>query len=86
MMLSTGQIATTVTGRECSPFPKVDCTSNRKAINTVKRVDAWLRENAIAEATAQGQDFARRQFEYVDVKNITQSDKDCMSMFLFGEN
>ena len=39
MKLSSGEVVTTVTGRQTTPFPKIDTYSERKIVNTLKRVD-----------------------------------------------
>ena len=61
-MFESGEVVRTATGRQTTPFPKVDNSNNRKATNTEKRVAAWLRENAIEEAKARGDDFNLRSF------------------------
>lgn len=45
-MLAAGETATTVFGWETTPFPRLAFDTNRKTIATIKRVDAWLIENA----------------------------------------
>lgn len=85
MKLEAGQIVTTSSGRQTTPFPKVDMGSNGKANNTIKRVDAWLISNALAEAQSRGDTFNERQFQAVNNLNPTQSDKDSAEEYLFGE-
>jgi hypothetical protein len=84
-MLASGEQVLTVTGRATTPFPKVDTSANRKAINTVRRVDAWLRENAILEAKARQDDFNLRQFESENPANMPPATKDGMELYLFAE-
>ena len=81
-LLGTGEIVKTTTNRDCTPFPKVDCTTDRKCINTIKRVDAWLKENAILEAQSQKNEFTEHQFKIVN--KCSQADRDFMNAFLFG--
>lgn len=83
-MLGAGETRLTVTGRETSPFPKSDTASNRKAGNTLKRVDQWLMDNAIAEAKARGDDFNLRQFE-ANRDRPSPADKDSAEMYLFDK-
>jgi hypothetical protein len=83
--LAEGETATTSSGRKTTPFPKVDTSSNRKADNTVKRVDKWLWENAIAEARSRGDDFNLRQFESENPARLPQASKDSMNEYLFGQ-
>jgi hypothetical protein len=82
--LAEKEIVLTATGRETTPFPKLNWGSNRKAINTTKRVDQWLIENARAEAKARGDDFNSLQFDNMDLKNLSPSDKDSAELYLFG--
>lgn len=83
--LASGEIATTSSGRNTTPFHHLDFGTDRKTNNTVAKVDAWLRQNAIDEATARGDDFNVRQFSATDPKRLTASDKDSMHEYLFGE-
>lgn len=83
MKLSAGQVVLTTSGRETSPFPKISLDSNRKAQNTVRAVDRWLIDNALAEAQARGDDFNARQFQ--SASKPSQADKDSAEEYLFGE-
>ena len=83
VMLGTGETATTSSGRQTSPFPKVDLDSDRRTTNTLRRVDQWLVENARAEAEARGDRFNSRQFEHMDPKAMSQSDRDSAHLYLF---
>lgn len=82
--LGTGEVRTTNTGRNTSPFPKVDTSTPRKATNTVKRADNWLIDNAIEEAQSRDDDFNVQQFKAVDRTNITTADKDSAEAYLFN--
>jgi hypothetical protein len=75
----------TLSGRSTTPFPKVDCSSNRKAISTLKRVDYWLWENAVGEAKSRGDSFNLIGFNAEDPKNLPPASKDGMHLYLFGE-
>lgn len=83
--IAAGEIVTTVSGRETTPFPKTDIGSNRKAVNTIKRIDYWLMDNAIAEARSRGDKYNLRQFEANRDKPST-ADKDSAELYLFGDN
>ena len=67
-----------------TPFPKIDLSTGRKTLNTIKRIDNWLIDNAISEAKRRNDKFNLRQFECINRKNITQSDKDSANLYLFG--
>jgi hypothetical protein len=49
----------------------------------LKAVDRWLLQNAIDEARARRDDFARLQFELA-LDGPSQSDKDGAELYLFG--
>jgi hypothetical protein len=83
--LAAGEVVTTASGRPTTPFPKGDVSTNRKAANTVKRIDAWLMENAVEEARARGDEFNLRQFE-ANKDRPQQADKDSAEEYLFGGN
>jgi hypothetical protein len=82
MRPAAGEAVTTTSGRSTSPFPKIDLDSNRKATNTLQRVQKWLIENAISEATARGDGFNRRGFETA-AKSPSPADLDCAELYLF---
>lgn len=84
MKLEAGEQVRTSSGRETTPFPKIDTTSKGKTTNTFKRVDQWLMQNALDEATARGDDFNARQFE-ANKDKPSQADKDSAEEYLFGE-
>ncbi|MFC5505427.1 hypothetical protein [Bosea massiliensis] len=82
MRLAAGEVVTTTTGRSTSPFPKIDLESNRKATNTLQRVQQWLIANAISEASARDDGFNRRGFEAA-LKSPSPADLDCAELYLF---
>lgn len=84
MKLEAGEQVRTSSGRETSPFPKIDSASKGKTTNTLKRVDQWLVQNALDEAKARGDEFNARQFEANKDKPST-ADKDSAEEYLFGE-
>jgi hypothetical protein len=85
MMLSSGQVVLTSSGRKTTPFPKVKTDTDRKATATVKAVDRWLIDNARDEARARGDDFNATMFGRVSLVSPSQSDKDSAEEYLFGE-
>lgn len=82
---SAGEVVRTATGRDTSPFPNIDTSTNGKAGNTVKRIDRWLMQNALDEARARGDDFNARQFEH-NLDRPSQADKDSAEMYLFDKD
>jgi len=85
MMLSSGQVVLTSSGRKTTPFPKVKTDTDRKATATVKAVDRWLIDNARDEAQARGDDFNATAFGGINSRSISQADKDAAEEYLFGE-
>lgn len=82
--LSEGEIVLTSSGRLSSAFPKINCETERKTLNTIKRVEQWLINNAIEEAKFKNDSFALLLFQNESVKNLPQASKDCMEYYLFG--
>jgi hypothetical protein len=82
--LAPGEVVTTASGRQTTPFPKGSVETNRKATAWVKRVEAWLHENAVAEAESRGDKFNLGQFKGENPAKLTQATKDSMEEYLFG--
>ncbi len=83
-MMAEGERARTLSGRTTTPFPRVNCETNRKCKMSVLRVDAWLMANAIDEAEVRGDDFNLLQFKGEDPKNLPPDTKDSMELYLLG--
>lgn len=84
-MLADGESVLTASGRKTTPFPKLGFGSDRKTQNTVRRVDAWLHENAVAEAEARGDDYNATIFKGENPAKLPPASKDAMEEYLFGE-
>lgn len=84
MMLAQGETVVTESGRTTTPFPKVDVSTERKTKATLKRVEAWLLENAIAEAKARGDEFNLLQFEGETAGKLPPATKEGIHLYLFG--
>ena len=74
---------TTITGRIIPAPPSIDTSTNQKAHGGLKKVDAWLRQQAIDEAKSRNDDFNLISFE--NAKKLSPSDRDGMNLYLFGE-
>ena len=83
--LAVGEVVLTSSGRPTTPFPSFNFGTNRKAINSVRNVDAWLLQNAIDEARSRGDDYNLTIFSGESAKNLPQASKDSMEEYLFGE-
>ncbi|HHN0558181.1 TPA: PLxRFG domain-containing protein [Pseudomonas aeruginosa] len=82
--LGSGEVVTTSSGRQTTPFPKVSVDSSRKATSTIKAVDQWLMQNALDEARSRGDEFNARQFE-ANLAKPQRADKDAAEEYLFGQ-
>lgn len=82
--LADGEVVRTSSGRVTSPFPKIDTDTERKAGNTFKRIDQWLIQNALDEATARGDEFNALHFK-ATLSKPQQADKDSAEQYLFGQ-
>ena len=86
MKLGQCEIVTNKHGYQTTPFPKIDLNSNRKALNTLRRIDEWLITNAYNFSSMRNDDFMKMQFQQMskNLKNLSQSDKDCAEYYLFS--
>lgn len=84
-MVETNQILKSRGGRVMSPAPKIDCTSNRRCHNTLKRLHTWLREEAIIESRKSGNEFGAALLSRIDPQRCTDSDIAMMNLVLFDE-
>ncbi|EOT15910.1 hypothetical protein L346_02662 [Pseudomonas aeruginosa MSH-10] len=82
--LGSGEVVTTSSGRQTTPFPKVSVDTNRKATGTIKAVDQWLMQNALDEARSRGDESNARQFE-ANLEKPQRADKDAAEEYLFGQ-
>lgn len=78
-----GERSMTLTGRMTTPFPRIDLSSDHKALNTLDRIAHWLVDNAVGEARSRNDKFNLRQFELIVSKKITQAEKDGINLYLF---
>ena len=85
MMMSSGEVVETSSGRQTTPFPKVNVKTDRGTAATLKKVEAWLQENAVAEAESRGDEFNALQFKNETPGKIPPASKDSMEEYLFGE-
>jgi N12 class adenine-specific DNA methylase len=84
-MLESGEVVTTSSGRETTPFPKIATDTDRKATATIRRVDAWLLENAIAEAESRNDRFNLTWMRNERADNLPPASKDSLEEYLFGQ-
>jgi len=75
----------TASGRMIPAPPALRMESDRKLNVDLKKLEAWLVEQAIDEAKAIGNDLAVTMFGGARGRTLSQSDKDGMNVLLFGE-
>lgn len=80
----SGEQVLTSHGNVTTPFPTVDVSTPRRATATVNRVNVWLIENARTEAELRKDTHGAFLLGAIDVRNLSQSDKDHAEAYLFG--
>jgi len=83
LVIQTGVVLRTKSGRETSPAPKIEATSDRKTNNTLKRMHSWLLEEARKEV--EGDEWQTLLLKGMDVDNLSQSDQDHINLVLFDD-
>ena len=83
-MLAAKEVVTTASGRSTTPFPNFNGKNGKVSNFGLKAVDKWLVDNAIAEAESRNDDFNLTQFKAINLKNLSQADKDGAEEYLFG--
>jgi hypothetical protein len=81
MKLGPGEVVLTSSGRPTTPFPKWKKVTGQ----LLRKVDAWLLENAILESQARNDKFCETIFKGENSKNLPRASKDSMEEYLFGE-
>jgi hypothetical protein len=85
-MLCEGEITLTATGNRTTPFPKIDFSTNRRSINTLKRSNKWLLANAITEAEIRIDTYNLIIFKSLKLNNLSTNDIECLNYYLFDPN
>ena len=85
-MLETGRLFRSASGRVLTPAPKIDCRTSRRLSATMKRVDAWLIENARDEAIHFGNELAQITVDCMEPGHMTTSDTETCNMILFDKD
>lgn len=70
-----------ITGKSLSPLPKSNYTSNRSAINSDKKIDQWLYDNALEEV--KGDKYKTTLVKALDPKRLSPADRDFLNVVLF---
>lgn len=83
LVIETGVVLRTKSGRETSPAPRIDGTTSRKLTVSLKNMENWLVDEAIKEAEAIKNNFVLTQFKAMKGRTLSQSDKDSVNFFLF---
>ena len=82
-VISTGVRLRTAGGREMAPAPRIDGSTDRRLTATLKRMNAWLLDEARKEVA--GDPWRTTLLEAVDPDNLSQSDQDTISLILFDD-
>jgi predicted ABC-type ATPase len=70
-----------ITGKILSPLPKSNYTSNRSAMNSDKKIDQWLYDNALEEV--KGDKYKTTLVKALDPKRLSPADRDFLNVVLF---
>lgn len=81
--ITTGSVLTSKNGRQMSPVPKIDCSTERKYINTLKRVNAWLIEEAKQECKFTNNEFQSLFLTRMKPDKLSAADIDTLNHILF---
>lgn len=85
--VGAGDIMTTATGRATAPVPRIDLGSNRKASNTVVRLNQWLIREVLAELESRGASQMEIRLSgalSADPRRLTQAEIDGFNLILWG--
>ena len=58
-------------------------SSERTAKNAIRKIDVWLKQEALIEAT--GNDYVTMLLSCVNLKCVSVADRDAMNLVLFGD-
>jgi predicted ABC-type ATPase len=72
-----------ISGRNLTPLPKGNYSTNRTALNTDKKWNEWLYENALAEV--KGDDYQTTLVKALNPSRLSPADKDYLNMVLFDQ-
>jgi hypothetical protein len=70
-------------GRKLSDLPKLDFSTNRKCINSLKRFNKWLIEEAKKEV--EDDKLGVMWLNHIELDNITKADLDTINLSLFDD-
>jgi len=84
-LIASGEILLSQSGRKLTPFPESQADTERKTKAALQKIDAWLLENARAEALAWDDDHASTLLKGIELGNVSPADRDMMSVYLFGD-
>jgi tRNA G37 N-methylase TrmD len=69
-------------GIDTTPTPKF--VPKNQALNH-KRIDQWLLDNSLRIAQQTRNDFMHTQLKCIDLKNMSQADRDALNVFLWDD-
>jgi hypothetical protein len=75
----------TVTGRRIPAPPRICADTARKSMNGIKKLDAYLKEEALAEAQSRSDDYNLVWIDQLRPGRFSVADRDLANDYLFGE-
>jgi hypothetical protein len=72
-----------ISGRNLTPLPKMNYSTNRTIINSEKKWNQWLYENALEEV--KGDSYQTDLVKAVNPMRLSPADKDFLNMVLFND-
>lgn len=84
LKIGSGDLLQSAWGRYLSPAPTINCTTNRSAIGTIRRMDTWLILEAVAEARLRKDSINQAVFGRMSPSNLSPSDRDGINLYIFN--
>jgi hypothetical protein len=72
-----------ISGRNLTPLPKGNYSSNRTALNSDKKWNQWLYENALEEV--KGDSYRTTLVKALNPNKLSTADKDFLNLVLFDQ-
>jgi hypothetical protein len=75
-----------ISGRILENPPKVRSGSDRIVLNDLRKVDLWLWQSGLDEATANHDEWVTILFKNLNPKKLTNGDRGLINQYLFGDS
>ena len=80
----SGKTMKTASGRTTKPVPQIDTSTRQKAKNSQKRINSWLRSEAILEAKSRRDSLNERIYVNEDPKKFAPATLDMIQDYIFN--